>query len=90
MTKRDPDAALVRAHLLKTVDNQLRDGDPPETRETLQRLIAEGHTRAEARRLIACVVASEVYNVLKYNRPFNEAGYVAALRRLPELTDEEG
>jgi hypothetical protein len=67
------------------VDNQLRDNTPPETRQTLERLVAEGHTLEDARRLIGCVVSTEIYDVLTQNRPFDETAYVAALQRLPIL-----
>ena len=62
-----------------------RDGEPPETKQTLDRLVAEGHSQSEARRLIAAVVASEIFEVLKRKRPYDRAGYVAALQRLPKM-----
>jgi hypothetical protein len=72
------------------VDNQLRDNTPPETRQTLERLVADGHTLEDARRLIACVVSTEIYDILTTHRPFDETAYVAALQRLPILPwDEE-
>ena len=71
------------------VDNQLRDNTPPETRQTLERLVADGHTLEDARRLIGCVVSTEIYDVLTEQRPFDEAAYVAALDRLPTLPWEE-
>ena len=74
-----------QAAIYEIVDNQLRDGTPPETRQTLERLIAEGHTRQEARRLIACAVVSEIYNVLQRHEPYDEARYIAALQRLPTM-----
>jgi hypothetical protein len=67
------------------VENQLRHLDPPATKETLDRLISEGVTEDEARRLIGCVVASEIFDVLKRKQPFNQDRYVMALRKLPEL-----
>jgi hypothetical protein len=71
------------------VDNQLRDNTPPETRQTLERLVADGHTLEDARQLIGCVVSTEVYDVLTEQRPFDEAAFVAALERLPTLPWEE-
>lgn len=71
------------------VDNQLRDNTPPETRQTLDRLLAEGHTLEDARRLIACAVSTAVYDILTEHRPFDESAYVAALQRLPILPWEE-
>ena len=76
---------VLQALIYEVVDNQLRDGTPPETRQTLERLIAEGHTRQEARRLIGCAVVSEIFNVLQRHEPYDEARYTAALRRLPTM-----
>ena len=71
-------------------DNQLRDNTPPETRRTLERLVATGHTLEDARQLIGCVVSTVIYDVLAWHRPFDEAAYVAALQRLPILPWEDG
>ncbi len=73
------------AAIMDVVDTQLRDGTPPETRHTLDRLLADGHTEDEARRLIACAVTSEIFDVLKNHQPYDEARYLAALHRLPTL-----
>jgi len=75
----------VGAAIMEVVDNQLRDGTPPETRQTFDRLLADGHTEEEARRLIACVVTSEIFDVLTNHQPYDEARYITALRRLPTL-----
>ena len=80
-----PNPEVVSAAMYEVVDNQLRDGEPPETRQTLDRLMAEGHSEAEARRLIAAVVASEIFAVLKRKHPYDQAAYVAALQRLPKM-----
>ena len=67
------------------VDNQLRDNTPPETRQTLERLIADGHISDHARRLIECVVSTQIYDILARHQPSDETTYVAALQRLPIL-----
>ncbi len=79
----------VRATLFEVIENQLRSNDPPETRETLSRLVAEGHTRDEAMKLIACALVIEIYDVLKTAAPYDHARYAANLKRLPELPDAE-
>jgi hypothetical protein len=79
-----PNPHLRRA-ILEVVDNQLRDNNPPETNETLKRLMAEGRSRKEAVELIACVVSTEVFEVLKSGRPYDNARFVAALQALPRL-----
>ncbi|MEK9162669.1 MAG: DUF1841 family protein [Chloroflexota bacterium] len=75
--------------MLEVVENQLRDNTPPETKQTLQRLIKEGHSEEEAKRLIATVVASEIFEVLKQQRPYDQARYIAALQRLPKVFDDK-
>lgn len=67
-TMRNP--ASVRRTILEVVDNQLRDLNPPATEETFDRLVAEGLGQDEARRLMGCVVASEIFDVLASMRPF--------------------
>ena len=71
--------------ILEVVDNQIRDGNPPATKETFDRLVSEGTAKDEARRLIGCVVATEIFGILKHLQPYNEDRYVKALRKLPEL-----
>jgi hypothetical protein len=71
--------------VLEVVDNQIRDLNPPATKETFDRLVREGHDVDEARRLIGCVVASEIFDVLKNLEPFDEKRFVAALHNLPTL-----
>lgn len=81
---------VLHQAIMDIVDNQLRDNTPPETRQTLERLIADGHTPDNARRLIGCVVSTQIYDILARDQPFDETAYVAALRRLPILPwDEE-
>jgi len=86
-----PEAARQRvlAAALEVVENQLREEDPPETRETFERLVGEGHTEAEAKRLIAAVVLAEIGEILWTNSPFNHSRFVVALDRLPALVDRE-
>jgi hypothetical protein len=76
--------------MLEAVDNQVRDGDPPETAQTLDRLVAAGYSRAEARRLVAVVLTAEFWRVMTYREPFDLARYVAALHRLPDVQDDPG
>ena len=84
MAKQPYNPALRRA-LFEIVDNQLRDGTPPETRLTLQRLIGDGLSRKAARELIACVVSAEIFDVLKSGQPYQADRYLAGLRALPRL-----
>jgi len=78
---------VLNTTILEVVNNQMRALNPPATKETFDRLVAEGLAPDEARRLIGCVVASEIFDVLKHAQPYDEERYVTALRRLPELPE---
>lgn len=71
--------------MMDIVDNQIRESDPPETAQTLRRLVDEGYPEHEAKRLIAAVVAIKVYGMLKHGKEFDDARFVDALDKLPEL-----
>lgn len=80
----------LRAVIFEIVHNQLRDGTPPETPETLDRLMASGYTREQAEELIACALSAEIFDIMKQKKPFNEARFVRALHNLPRLPWEDG
>jgi hypothetical protein len=75
----------LQATLLEIVGNQLREDNPPETQQTYARLLGAGFSDEEARRLIAAVVSTEIYDMLKQQQPYNEARYLTALARLPQM-----
>jgi hypothetical protein len=81
-----PGNPAVTEAMLEVVDNQVRDNSPPETRQTLDRLVAEGYSTEYARRLIASVILVEANDILRERREFDLARYVAALRRLPRVS----
>jgi len=74
----------LKAAFLQVVDNQLKGNDPPETRETFNRLVAQGISEGDAKLYIAQAVCVETYDILKHKRPFNRQRYVKNLARLPE------
>ena len=80
-----PPNPVLNATILEIVDNQLSEGTPVETRQTFDRLVQAGHTTEDARRLIGCVVVSEIVQVMQRGEPSDEARFVAALRQLPRL-----
>lgn len=79
----------LKALILEVVNNQLTANDPPQTRQTYERLLASGMDDEEARRLIGCVVVSEVFAILKNQESFDLARFVGALERLPKLPWEK-
>lgn len=75
--------------LLEVVDNQLQSDEIPEVKETFRRLVSEGLTKKQAKEMIAAVVMTEIFYVQKKSRKFDRKKYVKALKRLPELPDDD-
>jgi hypothetical protein len=75
----------LTAAILEAVENQLRDLNPPEAKETYERLIARGISDEEARRLIAVALTCEISDVLKSKKNYSPDRYIASLRKLPKL-----
>ncbi len=75
----------LKEAILEVVENQMRDNDPPETKQTYERLTQEGYSEKEAKRLIGRVVATEIFDILKKKQEFNLEQFVKALKKLPEL-----
>jgi hypothetical protein len=78
----------LKSAILEVVDNQLEANDPPETRQTFDRLISEGHSEEDAKKLIGCVVTSEIFDVLKKQEPFNPERFAKALNELPKIPQD--
>jgi hypothetical protein len=64
------------------VENQLAENDPPHTAETLEVLLQAGYSTRHAIHAIGAIVAEEMFEIMRDDRPFNEAKYVKALRKL--------
>jgi hypothetical protein len=63
----------------------MRDGTPPKTKQTYERLIADGCSHEETMKLIGCVLSSEISEMLQSREIYDQERYVAALHALPEL-----
>ena len=89
----DPDPKRVRSVLRGVLEAQISKGDPPETRETFDRLVASGIPSSEAWRLLSVALMCELFDVLKDERTFDLERYVTMLKALPkvpaELAEEE-
>ena len=75
---------LLGEEMKKVVRNQIRQNDPPETKQTYDRLIKEGFPKDEVMRQLAVVVAAEIYDVMKNKEPFNQERYIKRLNDLPK------
>ena len=69
--------------ILEVVENQIRDDEPPETRQTIERLTREGYTADEARRLVSTAVTVEILHIIRDREGFNRERYLWNLAHLP-------
>ena len=69
-----PHNPYLKAAILEVVENQIREDNPPETRQTLERLLAM--------EMIGSVVVEEIWVVLHGNKSYDRARFVALLEKL--------
>jgi hypothetical protein len=75
---------ILREQIFDIINNQLRDNDPPETKLTFDRLQNQGYDDFQTRQLIGQCLAVELFDVLKFGKPYNNKRYVENLRALPK------
>jgi len=71
--------------IIEGVKEQIAIDDPPEVKETYNRLIADGHPEEEVFKMLACVLTAEMFEVMKHKRVFDLQLYVRRLQDLPKL-----
>ena len=74
--------------IIEAVENQLKDNNPPEANDTLNRLMSMGERRENAMRYIATVFSIEIFEIIKNETPYNEKRYIRNLKGLPRLPKE--
>lgn len=72
----------LKKTILQVVDNQLRENNPPITKNTFERLQQSGYTTQQAKEKIAAILLEEMYDVLKTKQPYNEERYSNKLLKL--------
>ena len=75
---------IMREQIFEIVDNQLRDNNPPETKATYNRLKKQGFDDLQTRQMIAQCIAVELFEVLKFKKPFDHKRYIKNLNGLPK------
>jgi hypothetical protein len=78
----EPPSPRLHIAMHQVAANQLLADDPPETWQTVQRLISLGYDWHTIMHMIAAVIAKDVDRVLAGQR-FDRAGYVRRLGELP-------
>ena len=75
--------------MLQAVSNQLRINNPPETKETLNRLMAEGYSKQQSMELIGAVLTAHIHTMLKEQHQYDNESYVRDLNKLPKYSWED-
>jgi hypothetical protein len=75
----------IKDGFLDSVLRQIDSGEPPEARETYDRLIDQGHSNSETLHLMAAALRSEMKRMLDQSQPFDNEHYAALLKKLPSL-----
>ena len=88
--QQDQASPELRQSVLEVVENQIRDNEPPETRQTVERLMAQGYGAQEARRLVATAVVVELFHIMRDKEPFNRERFLWNLAHLPHAVRDEG
>jgi hypothetical protein len=75
----------LKAAFMEVVDNQIRDNDPPETRETFNQLISRGISERDVRIYIGRAVCVEIWDIMRNKVvAFNRERFIRNLKNLPE------
>lgn len=74
----------ARMEFEQIVLNQIKENDPPITRITYNRLMKLINNEKEVIRMLTAAIATEVYYVMKEQKPFNLKRYSKILKNLPD------
>ena len=82
---------ILREQLFEIVENQLKNNDPPETKVTYDRLKDEGFDDFKIKQMIGACVTVEIFDVIKFGKPFDLERFTRNLSNLPDepFEDEE-
>ena len=72
----------LKAAILEVVENLIRDDDPSETRQTLERPLAAGYARQQAVEMIGSALVEEIWALLHDHKLFDRVRFAALLKQL--------
>ena len=75
---------ILREQIFEIINNQLRDNDPPETKDAFDRLRKQGFDDFQTRQMIGQCLAVELFDVMKFGKPYNNERYIKNLLALPK------
>lgn len=74
----------AREQIFEIIKNQIKDNDPPETKATYDRLRGQGFDDFQTKQLIGQCLAIELFDVMKFGKPYNNERYLKNLKALPK------
>ena len=74
----------MREHIFKALKEQMKSNTPPEVKTTYDRLKKEGYDDFETKQMLGQCLAVEIFQVIKFGKPYNEARYIKNLKGLPK------
>ena len=74
----------IREQIFEIIKNQIRDNDPPETKATFERLRKHGFDDFQTKQMIGQCLAVELFDVMKFGKPYNNERYIKNLLALPK------
>ena len=72
----------LKKTILKIVDNQLKENNPPCTKDIYEKLMYAGYSKSEAKDKIGAVILTEIYDILKKGQDFDEEKYKNSLEEM--------
>lgn len=75
----------VNRLILEVVENQLKSLAPIQTKETFDRLLAQGFSEEDAKHLIGAALVAEMRLVVSEGKPFQEKRFISMMSNLPQL-----
>lgn len=74
----------IREQIFEIIKNQIKDNNPPETKITYDRLINKGFDDFQIKQMIGQCLAVELFDVMKFRKPYNNERYIKNLKALPK------
>ena len=71
--------------IIDIVNEQIASDEIPEVALTHERLIAEGFSDQEAKKLIGKALSTEIFGMLKEKNNYNRQKYIKTLAMLPKM-----
>ena len=60
---------IIKEQIIETIENQIKNNDPPETILTLQRLVKLGYSEPDSKLLLGQCLAVELFIIFKHGKP---------------------